>query len=198
MSANVGRNDPCPCGSGLKYKQCCSGKMILNKRRRGWVLGVLGLALVTVAAWGLMRSQARPTAPTGVRMPPPNTSARATTAPGTSAAPNPFGAPQAIGATTTMPGPAGVAPQAWAYDAASNRHFDPNHGHWHGGPPPPPEAPGTVSTPQPPLQAPVPGGAGTVPSGPTPAPWTYDAQKNQHWNPDHGHWHPGRPPTGPR
>jgi SWIM/SEC-C metal-binding protein len=25
----VGRNDPCPCGSGLKYKQCC-----LRKRRR--------------------------------------------------------------------------------------------------------------------------------------------------------------------
>ena len=20
--ANVGRNDPCPCGSGLKYKKC--------------------------------------------------------------------------------------------------------------------------------------------------------------------------------
>jgi SWIM/SEC-C metal-binding protein len=26
--AKVGRNDPCPCGSGLKYKQCC-----LRKRR---------------------------------------------------------------------------------------------------------------------------------------------------------------------
>jgi len=25
----VGRNDPCPCGSGKKYKQCC-----LRKRRR--------------------------------------------------------------------------------------------------------------------------------------------------------------------
>ena len=25
----VGRNDPCPCGSGLKYKQCC-----LRKRSR--------------------------------------------------------------------------------------------------------------------------------------------------------------------
>ena len=25
----VGRNDPCPCGSGLKYKQCC-----LRKRQR--------------------------------------------------------------------------------------------------------------------------------------------------------------------
>lgn len=23
MSARVGRNDPCPCGSGLKYKRCC-------------------------------------------------------------------------------------------------------------------------------------------------------------------------------
>ncbi len=24
--AKVGRNDPCPCGSGRKYKQCCLGK----------------------------------------------------------------------------------------------------------------------------------------------------------------------------
>ena len=23
----VGRNDPCPCGSGLKYKKCCMNKM---------------------------------------------------------------------------------------------------------------------------------------------------------------------------
>lgn len=26
MSENVGRNDPCPCGSGKKYKQCCISK----------------------------------------------------------------------------------------------------------------------------------------------------------------------------
>ncbi len=25
-SPKVGRNDPCPCGSGRKYKQCCAGK----------------------------------------------------------------------------------------------------------------------------------------------------------------------------
>jgi len=25
-AAKVGRNDPCPCGSGLKYKKCCYGK----------------------------------------------------------------------------------------------------------------------------------------------------------------------------
>jgi len=24
--AKIGRNDPCPCGSGKKYKQCCLGK----------------------------------------------------------------------------------------------------------------------------------------------------------------------------
>lgn len=24
--SKVGRNDPCPCGSGLKYKKCCDGK----------------------------------------------------------------------------------------------------------------------------------------------------------------------------
>ena len=23
ITRNVGRNDPCPCGSGKKYKQCC-------------------------------------------------------------------------------------------------------------------------------------------------------------------------------
>ena len=23
LSAKVGRNDPCPCGSGKKYKKCC-------------------------------------------------------------------------------------------------------------------------------------------------------------------------------
>lgn len=24
--AKVGRNDPCPCGSGLKYKKCCGAR----------------------------------------------------------------------------------------------------------------------------------------------------------------------------
>ena len=26
MESNLGRNDPCHCGSGKKYKQCCLGK----------------------------------------------------------------------------------------------------------------------------------------------------------------------------
>lgn len=31
----VGRNEPCPCGSGLKYKKCCMGKPGLLSSRRG-------------------------------------------------------------------------------------------------------------------------------------------------------------------
>ncbi|MBR2769144.1 MAG: SEC-C domain-containing protein, partial [Solobacterium sp.] len=28
--ALVGRNDPCPCGSGKKFKKCCMGKGIFD------------------------------------------------------------------------------------------------------------------------------------------------------------------------
>lgn len=30
---NIGRNDPCPCGSGKKYKKCCALKSPLQKRQ---------------------------------------------------------------------------------------------------------------------------------------------------------------------
>lgn len=30
---------------------------------------------------------------------------------------------------------------------------------------------------------------------PTPAPWTYDSVTNQHWDPNHKHWHKGHPPN---
>jgi methionyl aminopeptidase len=32
MKFKVGRNDPCPCGSGRKYKKCCIGKEISHQR----------------------------------------------------------------------------------------------------------------------------------------------------------------------
>jgi hypothetical protein len=31
---NVGRNDPCPCGSGKKFKKCCLGKVETEERER--------------------------------------------------------------------------------------------------------------------------------------------------------------------
>ena len=31
MNQKVGRNDPCPCGSGLKFKKCCALKPGMQK-----------------------------------------------------------------------------------------------------------------------------------------------------------------------
>ena len=38
MGKEVGRNDPCPCGSGKKYKKCCG----LNSTRRKFSAKVIG------------------------------------------------------------------------------------------------------------------------------------------------------------
>src|SRR6266508_4434786 len=46
--ARVSRNDPCPCGSGLKYKRCHEEKEIGNPRSSG--LLTLALLAVLVAA----------------------------------------------------------------------------------------------------------------------------------------------------
>lgn len=31
MKKKIGRNDPCPCGSGKKFKKCCESSMIGKK-----------------------------------------------------------------------------------------------------------------------------------------------------------------------
>ncbi len=33
MEGKVGRNDPCPCGSGKKFKKCCEQTLIAKKFR---------------------------------------------------------------------------------------------------------------------------------------------------------------------
>ncbi len=49
-TVKTGRNDPCPCGSGKKYKQCCEGKAaerttFLTK----WSAVILGILVLLVA-----------------------------------------------------------------------------------------------------------------------------------------------------
>lgn len=34
MDQKIGRNDPCPCGSGKKYKQCCLNKKAPATKRK--------------------------------------------------------------------------------------------------------------------------------------------------------------------
>lgn len=39
----VSRNDPCPCGSGQKYKRCCINKRPVVASKKGWVYLLLYL-----------------------------------------------------------------------------------------------------------------------------------------------------------
>ncbi|MEE8410160.1 MAG: SEC-C metal-binding domain-containing protein [Myxococcota bacterium] len=38
-----GRNAPCPCGSGKKYKRCCEKKGDIRVRRRFWIALAVGI-----------------------------------------------------------------------------------------------------------------------------------------------------------
>ena len=50
MTAAVGRNSPCPCGSGKKYKRCCALKPARGAGARSWLLvAAIALMLLTGA-----------------------------------------------------------------------------------------------------------------------------------------------------
>jgi hypothetical protein len=82
----------------------------------------------------------------------------------------------------------GNPPDGWEYDAEKNRFYDPNHSHWHNGPPPPENQRAAAGRPA--------TGNPVNPGIINPQPWQYDAATNQHWDPSsgHNHWHPGQPP----
>ena len=153
-----GRNDPCSCGSGRKFKNCCMGKSpdAPAKRSNPMVKVLLIAVPVGILAVFLISSQGRRSG-------------------------SPADAPQGNATGVTLP--ATPTPAAWQYDAANNRHWNPEHGHWHDGPPPSPTGLPQESTTR----------AASSRSA-TPAAWEYDAANNRHWNPDHGHWHDGPPP----
>ena len=54
-TAKIGRNDPCPCGSGKKYKACCAGKTarrdtLLSKGMVALLGALLVVGIVAIAA----------------------------------------------------------------------------------------------------------------------------------------------------
>ena len=54
--AVIGRNDPCPCGSGKKYKKCCLQIDVLTKAgitSTGWKMNVAGTAAMPGASRGI-------------------------------------------------------------------------------------------------------------------------------------------------
>jgi hypothetical protein len=159
MTQRVGRNDPCPCGSGKKFKSCHGTRTSMLGRPGGtprWATVLLLAAGVVLVVLGYRFMTRKPAVPE--RFPQSGSAAPGAPAPGA---------------------PAGAEPAPWTYDAQANRHWDPTHRHWHDGPPP--------------AGATAPGGAASA-AGPDPAPWTYDERTGQHWDPNHRHWHPGPPP----
>ena len=53
MAKKTGRNDPCPCGSGKKFKKCCEGKMIGKKFMAHKVEGTSLAQKIAEAAGGV-------------------------------------------------------------------------------------------------------------------------------------------------
>jgi len=71
----VGRNDPCPCGSGLKYKKCCLGKKNpvpgsykdsyykkhkIRLKEKADIEGIKAAGLIAIATLDLVESEIRP------------------------------------------------------------------------------------------------------------------------------------------
>ena len=64
MKKGIGRNDPCPCGSGKKYKKCCLGKADQDTtsefqsryRFEAGSYGDVGTYMPSIACLKLMRS----------------------------------------------------------------------------------------------------------------------------------------------
>ena len=50
-AGKVGRNDPCPCGSGRKYKQCCARKQEQMSRLSLFVIVGVVVAMAAVLVY---------------------------------------------------------------------------------------------------------------------------------------------------
>lgn len=138
MGLNPGPNEPCPCGSGRKFKRCCHGSDAATmERRRGenmrhkmGMVALVGLALFAVlAAVVFVMSRTEPAAMAGIPVQlPPGSTPPGPAPPGQvwnvehghwhNAVQTPF--PGALPPGSTPPGPAPPG-QIWS----------PEHGHWH-------------------------------------------------------------------
>ena len=179
MNSDIGRNDPCPCGSGKKNKNCCNKRGALTnfKVQNKIVLGVL--ALVVVVAGIIAYSKITSNSSTGAQSP-------LTQSPSTSSSTLPSQTSSSAVPTTGLgntPQPPGPVP--------AGKVWSPEHGHWH-------DVPGanglSSSTPLVPNSTSpkfdiLPGQEGVqaqtkiTPQPPGPAP------AGKTWSAEHGHWH---------
>jgi len=182
MSTEIGRNDPCPCGSGKKHKNCCYNRGILtNKKGQNKIaLGVLALVVVLAGIISISKLSSTPSAQkmAPITQPPISPSATTSTAQ-TQSSSVPSTAPQF---TPQPPGPVPMG-KVWS----------PEHGHWHN------VQPAATATALPSNNSStgttsnvfdiLPGQEGTqaqaklTPQPPGPVP------EGKVWSAEHGHWH---------
>jgi hypothetical protein len=169
------RNDPCPCGSGLKYKRCHEAKDLAKPRSSGILPLVLFLLLVAAGGAavviGIVRGGAGSSS--GKRVWSEEHKHWHDVAPAKSGSVPPRQDVPVARQPTPLPydpsGPAvtGPAPPGWFWEA--------EHGHSH--PPVSGNALARITVvPRPTLATPAPQPEGTPPPGKV-------------WAPEHGHWH---------
>jgi SEC-C motif-containing protein len=156
----TGRNSPCTCGSGLKYKQCCEQK----EGKTSPMLVIVALAIGAVIVAGAMyvtndSNQQQPAS--GAPVAPVNAGS----------SPQPAGAPQPAGVPGS-PQPPGPVPAGKVWNV--------EHGHWHDAPGATPAQPGAAQPGAQPAAQPA-FTPGPQPPGPVPA--------GKVWSTEHGHWH---------
>ena len=187
MSSQIGRNEPCPCGSGKKHKNCCykKGVMASKKGQNKVALGVLGLVVVIAGIVSISKLSSSPTSQSGSPLvQPPITSSSAT---------NPTQLPSTpVSGSPYTPQPPGPAP--------AGKIWSPEHGHWHDAPVTSPATAGVNRLPassastansgesvfditpnQLNTPSQTPGQLTPQPPGPAPA--------GKVWSAEHGHWH---------
>ena len=50
----TGRNEPCPCGSGKKFKKCCDGKADASEKMRSRGLAALLIIVLLIVVVGVV------------------------------------------------------------------------------------------------------------------------------------------------
>ena len=188
MKSKINRNDPCPCGSGKKYKNCHENKETKNTSKVPLILGIIFIVaigfLVLKPNQSLKSSGGKPgqvwseehghwhdapARPAATTTPPssPATTGTPATSPATTSTPATSPANSTRSAQEKPTRPPGPAPEGKVWSE--------EHGHWHD------VAPNSTT----PAQV-----KSTRPPGPAP--------EGKVWSEEHGHWHnaPASKPSG--
>lgn len=186
MAERAERNDPCPCGSGLKYKKCCESK---DESRSRFPIGLAVLigAIALLAAVGFAPSLFKRSESKPASTPTPTQNAAAAPLPADPM--NPFSGNRpastdetsdaAGAAATAQPAPSATpAPQPG--QAPPGKVWSAEHGHWHDATAPP--SPIQIQAEQ--LGTRSGSGAGAPP------------EPGMVWSEEHNHWHKAPRSTG--